>query len=136
MAVTIDCGEWNDIHPLDKKTVGERLALCARRLVYGQDVVCDGPVPTGATCRHGTLEISFAFGAGLWAQGGFPIVDVVDETGHVHRFYAAPLGEKLIAQIGDILPHTVRFAWADSPAVPLYNAHHLPASPFAIPITL
>ena len=43
MVVTMDVGETNDIHPLDKKSVGERLALCARNLIYGEDVVCEGP---------------------------------------------------------------------------------------------
>jgi sialate O-acetylesterase len=44
MAVAIDAGEWNDIHPLNKKDVGERLALAAERLAYAnQDVVASGP---------------------------------------------------------------------------------------------
>lgn len=42
MAVTYDAGEYNDIHPRDKKTVGDRLALLAMNLVYGEDVVCMG----------------------------------------------------------------------------------------------
>jgi len=134
MAVTIDCGEWNDLHPIDKKTVGERLALCARRLVYKQDVVSDGPIATNAEYQDGVLTISFSHGTGLWAKGGFPLIDVVDSTAHVHRFYAATQNEKLVAVIGDIKPTTVRFGWADSPAVSLYNAYNLPASPFELKI--
>jgi len=134
MAVTIDCGEWNDLHPIDKKRVGERLALCARRLVYKQDVVSDGPVAASAEFEDGVLTISFEHGVGLWAKGGFPIIDVVDATKHVHRFYAAPQNGKLVAAIGDIAPEMVRFGWADSPAVALYNAYNLPASPFELKI--
>ena len=134
MVVTIDCGEWNDIHPRDKKTVGERLALCARRLAYGQDVADSGPVPTGAACEGGLLQVSFNHGTGLWAKGGFPIVDVVDGADCIHRFYAAPLGEKLVVKVGHIKPKAIRFGWADSPAVPLYNAYNLPASPFVMPV--
>ena len=45
MAVTIDAGEWNDIHPLGKKVVGERLALAALKLAYGNDkIVYSGPI--------------------------------------------------------------------------------------------
>ena len=45
MAVTIDVGEWNDIHPLEKKVVGERLALAARKLAYGNEkIVYSGPI--------------------------------------------------------------------------------------------
>jgi len=132
MAVTIDCGEWNDLHPIDKKSVGERLALCARRLVYKQDVVSDGSVATKAEYQDGMLTISFDYGAGLWAKGGFPLIDIIDSTGYVHRFYAAVQNDKIVARIGDIMPETVRFGWANSPAVALYNAYNLPASPFEL----
>ena len=134
MTVTIDCGEWNDLHPIDKKSVGERLALCARRLVYEQDIISDGPIATHAAYQDGVMTISFDHGTGLWAKGGFPIIDVVDAAGHVHRFYAAPQNEKLVARIGDVKPTNVRFGWADSPAVNLYNAYNLPASPFELKI--
>jgi sialate O-acetylesterase len=44
MVVAIDLGEWNDVHPDNKKDVGERLALAAERIVYGDSIVYSGPV--------------------------------------------------------------------------------------------
>ena len=43
MAVAIDLGEWNDIHPDNKKDVGERLALAAEKIAYGENIVYSGP---------------------------------------------------------------------------------------------
>ncbi|MCL2285732.1 MAG: beta galactosidase jelly roll domain-containing protein [Firmicutes bacterium] len=134
MAVAIDCGEWNDIHPIDKKTVGDRLALHARKLVYGQDVVADGPVAVKAASQDGILAVSFDYGVGLWARGGYPLLDVVDTDGAVHRLYAAARDEKLVARLGRIKPAAVRFGWTDCPAVTLYNAYNLPASPFQLEV--
>ena len=44
MATAIDAGEWNDIHPLDKLTVGKRLALVANKIAYGEDIIYSGPI--------------------------------------------------------------------------------------------
>ena len=134
MAVTIDCGEWNDLHPQDKKTVGERLALSARRLAYGEDIAYSGPVAKEAVINNGELKISFNHGEGLWAKNARPMVEVITANETTHHFYAKIEDDTLIAQVGDIHATHVRFAWTDCPAVVLYNAHGLPASPFKLAI--
>src|ERR1700755_2782964 len=66
MAVAIDLGEWNDIHPDRKKPVGERLALAAEKIAYGDDIVYSGPVFKSAMFSGGKVTISFAHtGGGL-----------------------------------------------------------------------
>jgi len=135
MVVTIDCGEWNDIHPQDKKTVGQRLALCAKRLAYGEDVACFGPSAKEAVIINGELKITFDHGTGLWAKNGRPVVEVVDSNEKAHHFYAKIVENTLVVQAGEIPVCRVLFAWTDYPAVVLYNAHGLPASPFNIPVT-
>ena len=134
MAVAIDCGEWNDLHPLDKKTVGERLALHARRLAYGEDIVADGPIVSHAVYKNGVLTIHFTNAAGLWAKNGYPLLDVVDENGHIYKFHANIKDETLITGICSITAKHVRFGWVDCPSVVLYNAYNLPASPFEISV--
>ena len=134
MSVSIDCGEWNDLHPLDKKTIGERMALHARRLAYGENIISDGPIVKRAECKNGKLVISFENGIGLWAKNGYPIVDVVDHVGQVSKFFATIENETLIANIGELDAAVVRFGWVDCPSVALYNAYNLPASPFMVKI--
>ncbi|MCL1844056.1 MAG: beta galactosidase jelly roll domain-containing protein [Defluviitaleaceae bacterium] len=132
MAVTIDCGEWNDLHPTDKKTVGDRLALHARRMVYNEEIVSDGPTVENVEYADGdeTLIVHFKHSEGLWAKGGHPIIVLIDRDGSVHSVYGAVREGKLIAPVGSLIPVVVRFGWADCPSVPVYNAHGLPASPF------
>jgi sialate O-acetylesterase len=134
MAVTIDCGEWNDLHPQDKKTVGERLAAHGRRLAYSQDIVSDGPSPTHTVCQNDVLTVFFNHAEGLWANGR-PLIDIIDEVGKIHRIYAEIRSNALSARLNNITAKFVRFGWTDCPAVVLYNAHNLPASPFCIPIS-
>ena len=52
MAVAIDLGEWNDIHPDNKKDVGERLALAALKIAYGENIVYSGPIYQSSTIRR------------------------------------------------------------------------------------
>jgi sialate O-acetylesterase len=60
MAVAIDAGEWNDIHPLNKQVVGERLALAAQKLAYGdKKVVASGPNAKAIKRDLDALLISF-----------------------------------------------------------------------------
>ena len=66
MAVTLDLGEWNDIHPLTKKPIGERLALAARKLAYGENIVSSGPIYTSHKIEGNRVRIHFSeTGSGL-----------------------------------------------------------------------
>jgi len=154
MAVTIDCGEFNDLHPADKKTVGERLARHAQRLVYLKDIVSDGPQALRAVLirppipfeqvmvqemvfvvdenvQKTKLVVEFEHAAGLWANG-YVYLDVLDTKGMTHKVYAQIAEEQLIAEIPNFEPARVRFGFDGCPAVTLYNAYNLPASPFEL----
>jgi len=140
MAVTIDCGEFHDLHPMDKKTVGERLALHARRLAYKEDVVSDGPMAIEAIqYNSGRIVVQFNHGVGLWAKNGHPILEVVYEDGtlasYTEHHHAKIVGETLVVDNpwDEDITH-VRFGWDDCPPVTLYNAYNLPASPFKVKV--
>jgi sialate O-acetylesterase len=138
MAVTIDVGEWNDIHPLEKKVVGERLALAARKLAYGNEkIVYSGPVYRSSVQDGERIIIEFDhIGSGLVVKGG----------GYLNQFAVAGADRKFVwadAIIEDnhvIIrsdeiksPVFVRYAWADNPeGANLYNIEGLPASPFEV----
>jgi len=130
MSVSIDCGEWNDLHPLDKKTVGERMAWQARKLAYGENIVADGPIFKRAEVENGKLTVFFDNAVGLWVKNGYPLLEIIDDGGQKHLFYAVTKNDTLVADIGDIQAIIVRYGWCDNPAVVLYNAYNLPASPF------
>ncbi|MEY3917980.1 MAG: hypothetical protein RLZZ132_315, partial [Bacteroidota bacterium] len=66
MAVTLDLGEWNDIHPLTKKPIGERLALAARKIAYGDNIVSSGPIYESNAIEGNRIRIRFReTGSGL-----------------------------------------------------------------------
>ncbi len=135
MAVTIDIGEWNDIHPLNKKDVGERLALVARKVAYGEDIVASGPVYKSMRIDGNKVELSFAnMGSGLTTKGngelkGFAIAGA---NGKFVWANAKIAGEKVIVWSDNVVhPAAVRYAWADNPVnANLYNKEGLPAAPF------
>jgi sialate O-acetylesterase len=136
MAVTIDVGEWNDIHPLEKKIVGERLALAARKLAYGNnEVVFSGPVFKSARTEGNKIVIEFeSTGSGLIVKGGEEL-DQFAVAGADKKFVWASAGidgNHIIVWSDEISdPVYVRYAWADNPeGAKLYNAEGLPASPF------
>jgi sialate O-acetylesterase len=140
MIVTIDAGEWNDIHPLNKKVVGERLALAARKLAYGEkDLVSSGPVYHSFIKEGDKIIISFDnIGSGLEAKGGGDLnyfaVAGIDRKFH---FAEAKIENNQVVVRSDDVPDPfyVRYAWADNPeSANLYNIDGLPASPFEISI--
>jgi sialate O-acetylesterase len=135
MAVAIDLGEWNDIHPDNKKDVGERLALAARKVAYGEDIVYSGPLFQSATIDGNKITVSFSnIGAGLVAHDGEPLSEFAI-GGADKKFVwanASIEGDKVIVWNDTIAaPLYVRYAWADNPVNPnLYNKDGLAASPF------
>jgi sialate O-acetylesterase len=136
MAVAIDAGEWNDIHPLDKKDVGDRLALWARRLAYGErDLVCSGPIYRSGTVEGNKIILSFTnTGSGLIVKDGGDLY-YFSIAGADKRYVWAKAtieGDKVVVW-SDAVPNpvSVRYAWANNPeGANLYNKEGLPASPF------
>ncbi len=136
MAVTIDAGAWNDLHPLDKKDVGERLALWAEHLAYGStDTDFSGPVYLSSKIEGNKIIISFTnTGSGLTVKGGGDLY-YFSIAGADKKFVWARAkmeGNKIIVWNDEVAnPVTVRYAWADNPeGANLYNIKGLPASPF------
>ena len=136
MAVAIDLGEWNDIHPLNKKDVGRRLALAAQKIAYGDnDIVYSGPIYKSMKVDGNKIILSFTnIGSGLIAKGGGEL-KYFSIAGADKQFVWAKAkieNDKIIAWSDSIsAPIAVRYAWADNPErANLYNVEGLPASPF------
>jgi sialate O-acetylesterase len=136
MAVAIDLGEWNDIHPDRKKEVGERLALAAEKIAYGEkDIVYSGPIFQSATIDGNKIIISFNnTGNGLITNDGEELSQFAI-AGSDKKFVWANAkieGDRVIVWKDNIVnPMYVRYAWADNPdGANLYNKEGLPASPF------
>lgn len=136
LAVTLDLGEADDIHPRNKHDVGDRLARWALHAVHGrQDVVPMGPVPRSFTVVGDEVRVELeTFGAGLatrdgGAPGGF-LVAGEDRVFHPARTRIE--GEAVIASSPEVpAPVAVRHAWANDPAdANLVGGTGLPASPF------
>ena len=132
MAVTIDTGTPDNIHPPDKKTVGLRLSLAARAVAYGEKIEYSGPLPRQVTAEPGALRVWFDHAAGLTARGG----DVEGfEVAGADKGFAAAEGSiegatVLVRSPAIAYPFYVRYGWKDNPRCNLYNGDGLPASPF------
>jgi sialate O-acetylesterase len=135
MAVTIDIGQWNDIHPLDKEDVGKRLALGAEKLAYGDnEVVYSGPLYKSMKTEGNKIILSFTdTDGGLVARGGELKYFAVAGADRKFVWANAKIeGDKVVVWSDKVLnPVVVRYAWADNPeGANLYNEQGLPASPF------
>ncbi|MCK9160326.1 MAG: sialate O-acetylesterase [Bacteroidaceae bacterium] len=134
LIVTIDLGEWNDIHPLNKKAVGHRLSLQVQKLVYGdKKLVSEGPMYESATIEGNKVIISFVSGTDnlqpVKELKGFSIAG----NNQVFKWAKARMeGHKVIVWREDIThPVVVHYGWDDNPVgINLSNETGLPASPF------
>lgn len=135
MAVTIDIGDALDIHPVNKRDVGHRLAQWALVKNFGWPGVPGGPLLTGMSIEGDHIRLCFDHvGDGLISKDGRPLSHFVI-AGLDNRFHAAQ------AEIDDCTirvsssevpaPVSVRYAWADNPeGCNLFNKNGYPASPF------
>ena len=134
LAVAYDVGEWNDIHPLNKKDIARRLFLGARKLSYGEKLVSSGPVYQDMKIEGDQIVLSFTeIGGGLRSRGGalrhFAI------AGSDKKFVWADAvikGNTVIVSSADIKnPIAVRYGWSNNPEdANLENKAGLLASPF------
>ncbi|MBN2425869.1 MAG: hypothetical protein JXR46_04880 [Calditrichaceae bacterium] len=136
MAVTIDVGEFNDIHPVKKKPVGERLALAARKVAYGDiEVVYSGPIYKSMEVDGNKVILSFTNkGSGLISKNGRRL-NWFEICGIDNVFFPAEAkieNDKIIVWSDKVsAPVAVRYAWANNPeGANLYNREGLPATPF------
>ena len=135
MAVAIDLGEWNDIHPLNKKDVAYRLSLAAQKVAYKEDIVSSGPLFHSMKIEGNKAILSFTeIGSGLIAKGGGELkYFAIAGTDKKFVWAKAKIENNKVIVWSDKVtnPVAVRYAWADNPdGANLYNKEGLPASPF------
>ena len=133
LAVAIDIGEADDIHPRNKRDVGLRLARWALADTYRQKVETSGPLYDSHAIEGGRVRLRFKHARGLkTADGRAPAGFAV--AGADRKFVWAEArveGDTVVVWSKSVpRPVAVRYAWADNPAVNLYNSDNLPASPF------
>ncbi len=132
MAVSLDVGDPNNIHPPDKQSVSHRLALAARALAYGESIEYSGPLFRQATSEGAGLRVWFNHSAGLSAKGA--TLEGFEVAGQDHHFEPAQAridGATVVVNAAEIkTPVYVRYAWANASTANLYNSAGLPASTF------
>jgi sialate O-acetylesterase len=139
LAVTIDAGENDDIHPPNKQIVGQRLARLARNLVYKQEVAPNGPIIKSATRSDRGIVVSFdgIDGRLIARSGTAPIAfEICGQDQSTCRFAEAMIeGNTVILRASDpAVVQRVRYCWGDAPVCNLYDSAGLPAGPFEVSV--
>ncbi len=129
LVVTLDIGDPNDIHPLDKQSIGQRLALAARSAVYGETMVAAGPRFESLRIEGGELVCVFSHAAGLTGKPGEFVI-----AGEDRRFFPAQVrieGDAIRLWSSQVSqPVAARYAWRNAPAAVVFNGAGLPLAPF------
>ena len=134
MVVTTDVGDANNIHPIDKQTVGYRLALIARAKTYGENkLVYSGPIFNHMKVKKQKAQLFFDYAeSGLKKNG--EVLKEFEIAGNDQVFYPADAkieGKTIVVSSSKVTePVAVRFAWKAVPEPNLFNNENLPASPF------
>ncbi len=134
MAVTLDIGNPNDIHPVNKQDVGKRLALWALSKTYGNsDIVCSGPIYNSMNAEKNTIRILFDYaGKGLISKG--KTLTHFEIAGKDREFLPAEARiekNSVVVSNGTIKsPAAVRYAFFNTDEPNLFNSEGLPASSF------
>jgi sialate O-acetylesterase len=136
MAVIIDIGEADDIHPKNKQDVGSRLALAARKVAYNEEIVYSGPMYSSMKTEGDKIRVRFTnSGGGLVAKDRYGYLKGFAIAGNDKKFHWASAqidGASILVSSPMVKsPVAVRYAWADNPDdANLYNQEGLPALPF------
>ncbi|MBI5091348.1 MAG: 9-O-acetylesterase [Candidatus Hydrogenedentes bacterium] len=132
MAVTIDIGEVDDIHPINKKDVGVRLGLAAQHVAYGEKLEYSGPLYKSMKVKDGRARIAFTHAGGLNVKGGELKGFAIAGSDHTFVYAKAEVKGNEVVVWNDAVkaPVAVRYGWDFAPECNLYNAAGLPASPF------
>jgi sialate O-acetylesterase len=131
MAVTLDVGDPDNVHPSDKQTVGARLALAARAMVYGEKIEFSGPLFRQTTGEGNSMRVWFDHAEGLTAKGELLGFELAGSDRRFHPATARIEGSTVVVSAGGVdRPEFVRYAWANAPQANLYNGAGLPASTF------
>lgn len=133
LAVAIDVGDAGNIHPVDKKEVGDRLALVALAKHYGKKVPYSGPRFASLEKLPNALKLSFTHtDGGLVVKGDEPEEFAICGEDHVwHWAHAKIVGDTIVVSSSEVLnPVAARYAWQSNPKATLYNGAGLPAIPF------
>lgn len=138
--VTLDAGDWNDLHPWNKSVVADRLFAAAQRLVYGKDDAPRSPESIDVRLADGRLTITFDDGTG---DCGLDTLDGADpgefelvwEDGSRQAVPASIDGNTVVIAVPWRSPTAVRYAWRNAPNRGLLcGSNGLPVPPFAEPI--
>jgi sialate O-acetylesterase len=137
LAVTIDVGQADNLHPVNKQDVGYRLALQALKVAYGKkDIVCSGPVFSSQTVEGSKIRLKFDhIGTGLVTRNQNGTINGFAICGADGKFVWAKArieNDNVIVSSEEVSnPVAVRYAWSDNPGeIDLYNKEGLPARPF------
>jgi len=135
MVVTYDIGEWNDIHPLNKKEVARRLAMEAGRVAYNDStVVSSGPLYESMEISDNSIILTFkSVGSGLFTNCLLDGFQIAGTDGKFEWANAVVISTNKVKVWSRKVsnPTVVRYAWDDNPAYAnLKNKESLPASPF------
>jgi sialate O-acetylesterase len=133
LAVTIDTGEADNIHPKEKKPVGDRLAACALSDAYGRSVVTSGPTLASVDRLPNALRLHFTHvDGGLVVKGDtLGEFSVAGEDGQWSWADAKIDGDTVVVSSPTVAhPLVVRYAWQSNPLATLFNGAGFPAAPF------
>lgn len=130
MAVIIDCGEYDNIHPTDKRTPGERLFEQALTVVYGEKGE-ESPRATGKYAKGGTLTVTLT--APVTARGEEELMEIAGQDGKYVKAAVAVEGDKLRLTAPEVAhPVAARYAHVNWGKVQLFGENGLPLAPFIL----
>ncbi|HPS55996.1 MAG TPA: sialate O-acetylesterase, partial [Sedimentisphaerales bacterium] len=133
MVVAIDIGDPTNVHPINKKTVGQRLAFCALAKDYKKSISYSGPIYKTMKVKNDSIILKFDhIEKGLICKGDKVIgVAIAGEDKKFIQAEAQIVGDTVVVSSDKVLkPIAVRYGWQDAPLCNLYNSANLPASPF------